>query len=476
MKKAAVIGWPIKHSLSPSIHGFWRAEKHIKGLYHRVACPPTDKDFNQCVRQLADLGYAGVNVTIPHKTNAFNIADVVSPVAEKLGVANTLTFEDGAIYADNTDVTGFQQMLEGIKTPDDQFHSALILGAGGTAPAVALALSNLGIKEISVANRTADKAKNLQSAYQFISGTIPWESVETSISQFDILVNATSLGMVGQPEFVLDITKAKSKMIVIDVVYTPLETDLIRAAQNHGLRTETGLSMLMYQAIPGFEEWFSETAKVTPELKNYLIDRLKKKNSRPLKIGLTGSIGMGKSTAAKYLETLGALTWDADRAVHRIYGEGGVAVQPISAAFPGTVSDGAVSREKLSQHLLKNPEDFKKLETIVHPLVAADRAEFIENAVKNNATAIVLDIPLLFETGQSFEFDAIIAVTADPEIRKARVLERPGMSEEKLETIISRQLPEEEKILLADYVIKTDVPLEETYAQLDEVFADITAA
>ena len=467
-KKAGVIGWPVKHSLSPYIHAFWRQELQVSGFYRRIACKPSSEAFSETVKALVELGYTGVNVTLPHKRYAFEFADQHSETAKALGVANMLTFKGGHVFADNSDVYGFRHMLKPLVT--EQHKKVLVFGAGGAAPAVCFALKQLGFSDIHVTNRTSEKADMLVEQASHVGAAVSWQGAMKAASTYDAIVNTTSLGMAGAPDLELDLANAAGHTVVADIVYTPLETGLLRAAAARGLKTVNGLSMLMHQAAPGFDTWFGKAPVVSPELESFLHTRLQQKNKEPVRVGLTGSIGMGKSTAAQFLKELGAAVWDADEAVHRLYAEGGSAVLPLSQAFPGVVVDGAVSREKLSRWLMAHPEDFGKLEKIVHPLVAKDRAEFAEAATTGGAKVIVLDIPLLFETGQSHEFDEIIVVTADLEVRKNRVLERPGMTEEKFNSIVTRQLPEKEKVLLADHVIKTDGSFEETRAALSRVY------
>lgn len=191
-------------------------------------------------------------------------------------------------------------------------------------------------------------------------------------------------------------------------------------------------------------------------------------------VGLTGSIGMGKSTVAGMFEDLGAAVWNADDAVHRLYAKDGAAVDPISDAFPETVADGAVDRDRLGAIVLNDAVALRKLEAIVHPLVAADRVSFLEKAKVKGAAIALMDIPLLFETGQADGFDVVVVVSAAEDVQRKRVLERPGMMAEKLDAILKRQLPDAEKRARADYIIPTDIPLEETKAAVKEVYRQIT--
>ncbi len=179
-----------------------------------------------------------------------------------------------------------------------------------------------------------------------------------------------------------------------------------------------------------------------------------------IRIGLTGSIGMGKSTALKMFADLGAAVWDADDAVHRMYAAGGAAVAPIEAAFPGVIAKGAVNRAALAKIVLGDAEKLKTLEAIVHPLVGQDQAAFMAEAAAANAPAVVLDIPLLFENNSEAFFDAVVVVSAPADVQRDRVLRRPGMTEEKLAAILAQQTPDAEKRKRADYVISSDQPLD----------------
>ena len=181
--------------------------------------------------------------------------------------------------------------------------------------------------------------------------------------------------------------------------------------------------------------------------------------TRPFLLGLTGSIGMGKSTTAQMFRDAGVPVWDADATVHVLYSAGGAAVAAIAAMFPDAVVDGAVDRARLKAQIAADKGALKRLEAVVHPLVAAHRAGFVAGAAAMGATLLVLDIPLLFETGADRQMDATLVVTAPPEVQRARVLERPGMTEAHLATILARQMPDAEKRARADHVIETrDLP------------------
>ena len=196
-------------------------------------------------------------------------------------------------------------------------------------------------------------------------------------------------------------------------------------------------------------------------------------NKRPLHIGLTGSIGMGKSETAKMFARLGIPVYDADAAVHRLYSKGGAAVAPIEAAFPGTVKDGAVDRAELSKHVTGNPEATAKLQAIVYPLMVGERKRFLDAAAASDADLVVFDIPLLFETKGEGAMDAVVVVSAPSHIQRERVLARPGMTEEKFAYLHSRQMPDEEKRAKAHFVVVTDKGLEHAFDQVKMIVATL---
>ena len=192
---------------------------------------------------------------------------------------------------------------------------------------------------------------------------------------------------------------------------------------------------------------------------------------RPTHVGLTGSIGMGKSETAKMFASLGVPVYDADAAVHRLYSKGGAAVAPLEVAFPGVVRDGAVDRAELSKHVTGNHEATQRLQAIVYPLMAAERRKFLEDA--EGAEIVVFDIPLLFETKGEANMDAVVVVSAPSHIQRERVLARPGMTEEKFDYLHSRQMPDEEKRAKAHFVVVTDKGLEHAFAQVKMIVAEL---
>lgn len=192
-------------------------------------------------------------------------------------------------------------------------------------------------------------------------------------------------------------------------------------------------------------------------------------------VGLTGSIGMGKSTTAAMFRDAGIPVYDADAAVHDLYDQGGAAVGPVGEAFPGVVKDGRVDREALRQQVLGNPEALKRLNAIVHPLVGQDRVQFFKAAEAAGADMVVLDIPLLFETGGHANVDAVVVVSAPPEMQRERVLARPGMTPDRLDAILAQQTPDAEKRARAHFVVDTGQGLEHARAQVMTIIAALRA-
>jgi dephospho-CoA kinase len=194
---------------------------------------------------------------------------------------------------------------------------------------------------------------------------------------------------------------------------------------------------------------------------------------RPLLIGLTGSIGMGKSETAKMFARLGIPVYDADAAVHRLYEAGGAAVSEIAKSFPDSVKEGRVDRAALTKHLATDKTAFATLEQIVHPLVAREQAAFLEEATKNGAEMAVLDIPLLLEKGGPGRVDAVVVVSAPAHVQRERVLARPGMTQDKLDQILARQLPDAEKRAKAHFVVETDKGLDHAFEQVKSIVAEL---
>jgi shikimate dehydrogenase len=269
--KAFVIGHPIAHSRSPLIHGHWLATLGLPGSYERIDVPPAD--LPAFIRGFGERGYAGGNVTIPHKEAAFELVDETTDVARRLGAVNTLWTEpDGRIVGHNTDGAGFTAGLADAVGPNwtEEVETALVVGAGGAARAIVAGLLDSGIGRILVANRTRERAIPLCAFAPDRITAVALAETGSVLGEADLLVNTTSLGMKGEPPLAVDLGGLREGAIVADIVYVPLETPLLADARRRGLRTADGLGMLLHQAVPGFQAWFGARPLVTPELRALL--------------------------------------------------------------------------------------------------------------------------------------------------------------------------------------------------------------
>ena len=273
-KIAGVIGWPVAHSLSPRLHGYWLQTLGIDGAY--VPLPVAPENISDALRALLKLGFAGANVTVPHKEAALAAVDEVSEIANRIGAVNTLICKsDGTLYGDNTDAFGFIENLRaGAPSWRPDSGRALVLGAGGAARAVITALIDAGVTEISLSNRTLARADDVA---QYIGGNVavvPWEARDTAAEGVTLLVNTTTLGMTGKAPLEMDIRALADDAVVTDIVYAPLQTPLLASAHARGLTTVDGLGMLLHQARPGFEAWFGVRPEVTADLRRHVLESL----------------------------------------------------------------------------------------------------------------------------------------------------------------------------------------------------------
>jgi shikimate dehydrogenase len=253
---AGVMGSPVAHSRSPALHGYWLRRYGIRG--HYIPMDVAQKDLKHVLATLPLMGFVGLNVTIPHKESVLPLADVVSDRAALIGAANTLIFrKDGRIHADNTDGAGFIANLRQ-NAPQWQPASgpAVVLGAGGAARAVIAALIEVGVPEIRLANRTRPRADALRSDFGAKVVVQDWVQAAGMMEGAATVVNTTSLGMTGKPDFQVSLTALRPGMLVTDLVYTPLKTQFLIAAAAQGCKVVDGLGMLLHQAAPGFERWF----------------------------------------------------------------------------------------------------------------------------------------------------------------------------------------------------------------------------
>ena len=267
---AGVMGWPVAHSRSPAIHGHWIRQYGLNGNY--VLLPVQPEHLGDAVRGLRALGFAGCNLTIPHKVAALALVDRVDPLAARIGAVNTLVVEqDGTLAGYNTDAYGYIQSLL-----DAQPHwradagPITVLGAGGAARAILVALAERGAKEIRLCNRSLDKAQALAAEFGAPIRAIPWEQRADALADCALLVNTTSLGMKGQTPLEISLDQLPQHALVSDIIYVPLETPLLAAARARGHVAVDGLGMLLNQARPAFEHWFGVRPELTPELRRLI--------------------------------------------------------------------------------------------------------------------------------------------------------------------------------------------------------------
>ena len=259
---AGVIGHPIAHSRSPALHGFWLRRYGVKGHYIPMDVAPADLETT--LRHLPKIGFVGLNVTLPHKEAILKIADVISDRAALIGAANTLIFrKDGKIHADNTDGAGFVANLRQ-NAPHwvPAAGPAAVFGAGGAARAVVAALIEVGVPEIRIANRSRPRAEALRADFGAKLVVYDWVQAANMLEGAATVINTTSLGMAGKPEFRVPLDAIEPGAVVNDLVYNPLKTAFLAEAEERGATIVDGLGMLLHQAAPGFERWFGPTPAV----------------------------------------------------------------------------------------------------------------------------------------------------------------------------------------------------------------------
>jgi shikimate dehydrogenase len=269
LKRAFVIGDPISHSRSPLIHNYWLKKYGIAGSYEAIHVK--QDELTAFLSSIRANGFVGGNVTIPHKEAVLAAVPDHDTVAADIGAANTLWLEDGRLQATNTDSFGFAQNLDDYTPGWDQGKTALVLGAGGAAHAIVHALLSRGFTEICVANRTVARAEELAAHFGPKARAHPFANLSELAAQAVLVVNTTSLGMKGEGSIPLNFNHVRRDAIVTDIVYVPLVTPFLAAAQQAGLNTVDGLGMLLHQARPGFERWFGILPDVTPELRSLVI-------------------------------------------------------------------------------------------------------------------------------------------------------------------------------------------------------------
>jgi shikimate dehydrogenase len=268
---AGVFGWPVAHSRSPRLHGFWLAEHGIDGAYLPFAVKP--ENLAGALRALPLLGLRGVNLTLPHKEPALALVDRVTPQARRIGAVNTIVVaENGELEGSNTDADGFLAHLRASQ-PGWRADAgpAVLLGAGGAARAITVALLAAGLPELRIVNRSLPRARALAESLSDQARAVDWSERAAALADAALLVNSTSLGMTGQPALELDLTRLPPRTIVYDIVYVPLETPLLAAARARGNPVVDGIGMLLHQARPGFAAWFGVAPAVTPALREFVL-------------------------------------------------------------------------------------------------------------------------------------------------------------------------------------------------------------
>ena len=274
--QAGVIGWPVSHSLSPRLHGFWLKELGIDGTYSALAVAPDG--LENSLRSLPERGFAGVNLTLPHKEAAATIVDTMDSVASRIGAVNTIVVgADGNLAGSNTDGYGF---IENLKSGAPEWtadnKSAVVLGAGGAARAIIAALLDAGLKELRLVNRTLSRAESLKDDIGGAIIVVPWADRTKALEGAGLLVNTTTLGMTDEEPLEIDLSPLPAKAVVTDIVYAPLTTPLLKDAAGRGNLTVDGLGMLLHQARPGFDQWFGAEPVVTDALRAHVLEGLER--------------------------------------------------------------------------------------------------------------------------------------------------------------------------------------------------------
>ncbi len=266
---AGVVGWPVGHSRSPRLHGYWIEHYGIDGAY--IPLPVSPEHFEQALAGFQAAGFRGVNVTVPHKERAFIACDTLDDDAKRIGAVNTITFgPEDAIRGSNTDAFGFMENIK--QTAAWPGGVAVVLGAGGASRAICVALIDAGATEIRLLNRTRARAESLADEFGTLISVYDWENRSDAQSEVSLLVNSTSLGMTGQPPLDISLEALPTSAIVNDIVYAPLQTPLLAQACARGNIVVDGLGMLLHQARPGFESWFGVAPQVTPALRTFVLE------------------------------------------------------------------------------------------------------------------------------------------------------------------------------------------------------------
>jgi shikimate dehydrogenase len=269
--KAGVIGWPIDHSLSPRIFDYWLKNYGIKGLYKAYAV--NDISLSKVLSSMREKGLTGLNITVPYKQTVIKYVDQLSSCARKIGAVNTVTLqENGLLFGDNTDGFGF---IENIKQNYNGINAftgvSIVIGAGGAARSIVASLVSVGVKKIYIINRTRGNAEKLAKDIGGPISVMDWSERHVSLADATFVVNTTTLGMNGKPPLDLRLDLLPKNALVNDIVYAPIETQLLKNSKIRGNPTVDGIGMLLHQARPGFTTWFGEEPIVTEDLRNHVL-------------------------------------------------------------------------------------------------------------------------------------------------------------------------------------------------------------
>ena len=268
-KKFGIIGRPIKHSLSPVLHNYWFKKYGLNASYTTIEAE--DKDLEDVIKKIRENELTGINVTLPFKQKIINQTDKIINDAELTGSVNTILLDNNKIIGENTDVFGLQAAY--LKEIDDcAFKNTLVIGAGGVSPSVILSLQKSGVKKISITNRTSEKCIFLKKKFNFLN-ILPWENLKDEIKNFDIIINATSLGLKDGDDFNFNFSNTKKELIYIDTIYNPLETKTYKFLKEEGKKVFNGLDMFIYQGQKSFYLW----NQINPEIDNGVIELLNSK-------------------------------------------------------------------------------------------------------------------------------------------------------------------------------------------------------
>ena len=270
---AGVMGWPVAHSRSPRLHNYWLARYGIDGAYVPLAVRP--ENLESAVRGLPALGFAGANLTIPHKEAVLPFLDEIDPAAARMGAVNTIVVRDGRLSGRNTDGFGF---LENLKAGAPSWRAAsgpaVVIGAGGAAKAIAWALIDAGVPHLRVVNRTMERAQTLAAVLGPAATAVSWDERAAALADAALVVNASALGMTGQPPLELDLSALPQSAVVNDIVYVPLETALLTAARARGHLVVDGIGMLLHQGRPGFQAWYGIDPAVDDDQRAHVLASL----------------------------------------------------------------------------------------------------------------------------------------------------------------------------------------------------------